>query len=167
MVPESWFAPRRAAQTRPATQPKPTTRESSSILLSRHAVGPVLLLLVNLSFFHHKFHVFEMPDVFERIARDRDNVGILPRLQGAEEIGLTEEIGGIAGGGLNGLHRCHAVLHHERKLAGVDAMWANARVRAERHLHASANGLRKIAALDLTQVLVVLQKIGRRFIFLG
>src|SRR2546430_4642005 len=55
--------------------------------------------------------------VFERIPRNRDDVGVLSRLEGAEEFRLAEEIGGVARGGLDGLHRCHAVLHHERKLA--------------------------------------------------
>ena len=39
---------------------------------------------------------------------------------------LAEQIGGVGGGGLDGLHRRHAVLHHERKLPRVDAVRADA-----------------------------------------
>src|SRR5467141_2902896 len=102
------------------------------------------LLLVDLSFLHYKFHVFEQPDVLERVTRNGDDVRIFSGLQGTEQVRFAEQIGGIAGGGLDGLHRRHAVFDHERKLAGIDAVGADARVCAERHLYARANGFREV-----------------------
>src|SRR2546430_1747532 len=59
-----------------------STRVESEPIL----VDCLRLLLVNPSFFHHKLYVFQQTNVFERIARNRDDVGVSSRLEGAEEI---------------------------------------------------------------------------------
>src|SRR6267378_7089106 len=154
-----------------ATDPKTPSRKSFPCHTSETPRVPSAghhsaFLFVDFPFLHDKLHVFQHPNVFERIPRNRDDVRVFPGLEGSEQIRLAQQIRSAARGGLNGLHRRHAVLHHERKLAGVDSMRANARIRSERHLHSRAHGLREIAPLNLAQVAVVFQEIRRRLVFL-
>lgn len=116
-------------------------------------------MLVDLSFFHHELDVLEQANVFKWVSVHSNDVRKFPRLQGTEKVRFAEEVGSIAGGGLDGPHRRHSILDHERKLTGVDSMGADTRVRTERHLHAGANGLREVLALKLAQAAVVLEKI--------
>ena len=76
---------------------------------------------------------------------------------------MTEQIRSIDGSGLYGLEGGHSILDHERELAGVDTMGANARVRSEGHFDPGAHGFAEVAPLGLGQIAIVLQEIRRRF----
>ncbi len=75
---------------------------------------------------------------------------------------MADEVRGVDRGGLNGLHRRHAVLDHERKLTGVDTVGTDPGIRAVGHFHAGPHRLGEVAALRLAQIAVVRQKIRRR-----
>ena len=66
-------------------------------------------------------------------------------------VGVAEQVGGVAGGGLNGLHRRHAVFHHEGELFCAGAVGADAGVGAEGHFRTGGNGFAEIVALGLTR----------------
>jgi hypothetical protein len=68
-------------------------------------------------------------------------------------------------GGLDRLHRRHAVLDHERKLASRDTVRTDARIGTERHFHSRASCFGEALALRFTKVPIVLEKISRRAAF--
>src|ERR1700733_14840405 len=102
-------------------------------------------LFVDLAFLHDEPDVLQRADIRQRIAGNGDDVRRLAGGDGPEQLGMADEIRGIHGGRLNGLHRRHAVLHHEGELPGIDSVGANAGVGAEGHLHAGANRLGEVA----------------------
>src|SRR3569832_2035107 len=47
--------------------------------------------------FHHETDLLQLADVFQRIAGNRDQVGVLSRLQAAHPLLPAEELGGVEG----------------------------------------------------------------------
>ena len=68
------------------------------------------------------------------VVLDGDEVGESPRLDAPHAVRPAKQIRGIDSGGLEGLHRRQAVLHHVGKLFGVVAVRVDARVGTEGHL---------------------------------
>ena len=99
-------------------------------------------------------------DVVERVVGCGDDVGVFAGLDAAENFGFAEQVGGAGGGGLNGLHRRHAVLHHECELADAAVVFADAGIGAEAEFHSGVEGFREILALLFAEFAVVFEKIG-------
>src|SRR5467141_3739211 len=57
-------------------------------------------LFVDFPFLHDKLYVFQHPNVFQRIPRNRDDVRVFPGLERSEQIRLAQKIGSVARRGL-------------------------------------------------------------------
>src|SRR6516165_2893787 len=67
---------------------------------------------------HHECDILQRVDVCQRVACDRDQIGVCPGRHGTELAPLAEKLGTPRGGGLYRLHRYHAELDHAGKLLG-------------------------------------------------
>src|SRR6202008_3898448 len=52
-----------------------------------------VFVLYHLATFHHKLHLLQSGDVFQRVAVDGDNVGELAGFEGADFVGPAEQVG--------------------------------------------------------------------------
>ncbi len=106
--------------------------------------NPLPLLSDYLSRLHHELHALQLGDVLQRIARYRDNVGELAGLDCAEAVLLAEQLRSDGGGGLDGLHRRHPILHHVCELFGfIFGPGETAHIGAEGDLYAQLASARR------------------------
>src|SRR5579862_7473984 len=117
-------------------------------------------VFVDFGFFHDEGDVLDGADVVERVVGGGDDVGVFAGLDAAENFGFAEQVGGAGCGGLDGLHRCHAVLHHESELADAAIVFAHACIGAEAELHTSVQFFREILALLFAEIAIVFEKVG-------
>ena len=88
-------------------------------------------------------------DVLERVVGDGDQIGVVAGGERADIFGAADEIGGVPGGGLDGLCRGHSIHDHVVELLCVVAVWVDAGVGAEGHLDAGRDGLAEVFPLQL------------------
>src|ERR1700730_10488928 len=111
---------------------------------------------------HYEFHGFENVDIGGRVASDRDDVGVAARLDQSDFIGLADEVSGFDRGGLNGVDRFHAPLHHFGELFGVIAVRIDSGVCAEGHPGDSGlPGVAKIFTLKAADLLLFFDRFGK------
>src|SRR5215469_3007463 len=107
-----WRTTPRTIKDLPVAPSKSSTPAQSRLSRTRHSS----LLLVHYSFFHHELNILQQLDVSQRIAVHRHHIRRLPRLDRADQIRMTKQVGRIRRCRLDCLHRCHPVLHHECEL---------------------------------------------------
>src|SRR5580658_9149894 len=71
---------------------------------------------------HHKTYVLAHRDVVERVAGDRDDIGIEAWLELADFAGPTEQSRALDHIGLQNGERFHSVFDHQRHFAGLRAV---------------------------------------------
>src|SRR5271156_350048 len=123
---------------------------------------PSWIMFVDRPFLHDEVDMLEDANIDQRITLDGDDIRGFSGADGAEQFGVAYEIRGVHRGRLNGLHGGHPVLDHIGELPRIDAVRADSGIRAEGHLHAGTHCFGEIAALDLAEILVVLEEIRRR-----
>src|ERR1051326_4689825 len=97
---------------------------------------------------HHKANGLQRTHVLQGIVGHGNHVRILAGFQRAHVFGASDEIGGAASGGADGLGRRHFVLHHVEELLRVIAMRIHAGIGAKRHLGAAFYRALKVLALQ-------------------
>src|SRR2546426_4379171 len=97
---------------------------------------------------HDVDDTLELRDVLERVALDRDEVGELAGLEGADPIVPAQRLRGDARPGLDRLHRRHAGVDQGGELVRVQLGREAAEVRADADLHAGLDRFSD-AALEL------------------
>ena len=137
------------------------TRSARTLETHSRSGAPCRLVFVHDTLLHDEVDPLEHADIGKRIARHRDDVGGFPGSERAEQLRVSDEIGCFDGRRLNALHRRHAVLDHEGELASVRAMRANAGVGPEGHLHPGAHGFGEIAALRVSEFVIMRDEVGR------
>src|SRR5439155_2339934 len=89
-------------------------------------------VLVNDAAFHNENNAAHRRDVFERIAVERDDVGLVARRDGTDTLAHAHRFGGERVRGNHCAHRINAgIAHAIDELLGVATMRAGERVRAE------------------------------------
>src|SRR5271170_4546759 len=118
---------------------------------------PSWIMFVDRPFLHDEVDMLEDANIDQRIALDGDDIRGFSGAEGAEQFGVADEVRGVHRGRLNGLHGRHPVLDHIGELPGVDPVRADPGIGTECHLHPGAYRFGEIAALDLAEILVVLE----------
>ena len=91
--------------------------------------------------------MFEDFDSLEGVFFDGDEVGVVAGGEDAYIGGAADEVGGVAGGGLDGLGWRHAVHDHVVELLGVVAVGVDSGVGAEGHFDSGLEGFAEVLAL--------------------
>src|SRR5580704_13681072 len=110
---------------------------------------------------HYEFYGFQDADIGRGIARNRDDVGGVACFDGADFVGLADQVGGLECGGLDCVDGFHAPLHHLCELLRVVAVGIHAGVRTEGHLGDSGlPGVAEILALETADLLFFFDRFG-------
>src|SRR5215469_11698143 len=101
---------------------------------------PRLRTLVDHAALHHEADLLQYSDIFERIARHRDDVGIVAGLDRADLPIPSEHLRAVERAGLERSERRHPVLHHQFELVRLRAV----RKRSDIGTHGHGNARRKL-----------------------
>src|SRR5262249_27912276 len=96
-----------------------------------------VVVLVNLTAFHHEPYVLQSPHIPEWIAVNGHQVCPLAGFDGSDLVTPTEQVRGIDGGCLDGCERRESSLHHGIELTSVQTMRIHPRIRSKGHLYAA------------------------------
>ncbi len=102
--------------------------------------------------FHDECDFLQDADVRQRVAGNRDDVGEVAGLQRADLPLPAEQLGAVQRAGLKRGQRRHAVLHHQRELAGLRAVGKRPDVGAHRDGNAGGELLREIRGVEFLQL---------------
>ena len=94
------------------------------------------LAAVDCAAFHYEGDVLEDSDVFQGVAGDGDDVGVVARLEDAEVVFPVEEAGSVEKIGLEHIQRLHSVLDHQLHFVGLGAVRERTYIGTYRHGHA-------------------------------
>src|SRR3984957_11786395 len=140
----------RIPKTRPLTRPPPDTISPPDLdrgmgricstpgrsRIDQGRSGTIVagsILLVDVALFHDEADILEQFDVGQRVAANRDQIRQLAALDRPQLVRDSQQVGIGDGGGLNGLHRRHPIVHHESELAAGLSERRNPAVAAKAH----------------------------------
>src|SRR6266511_1808495 len=113
MQPPGWL-PTEKRTSLPRTSKLPGPGGRRTLPRARRPRGQAVLH--DLPALHHEADPLEQRDVLERIARHRDDVRELPRLEGAHAVGPPQQVRGVNRSRLDRLRRGQPPLRHVREL---------------------------------------------------
>src|SRR5580692_1697753 len=100
-------------------------------------------VLVNHAFFHNEENVFRLPNILERIAGNRHDVGELRGFQCTNLVGQAEEVCVGRGARFECIDRLHAQVDHLVEFFGVAAVAIDRGVSTQSDFHAFGHGTLK------------------------
>ena len=103
------------------------------------------IVLYNFAALHYELHLFQRGDIFQRVAIDGDEVGLLAGFERADLGGPSQQVGRVDGGGLDGLQRRHAEADVDSELVGVEAVRIDGSVGSKRNFTPAAKAFFALA----------------------
>ena len=101
------------------------------------------IVAINDAFFHDEEHLFRLPNIFSRIARNGDDIGEFSGVQRTDLILQREKFGIGDGCGTQRIDGLHTEINHQVELFGVAAVLINRGVGAEADLDALGQSMLK------------------------